>query len=308
VVNSATFSLDRIRILITGVTSIHGWPIYKKMMAAMPPSCVLAVASPKIKARLGANVWPMCITDRQGLSEIAVSFNPTHVIHCGGVCDLDVCEARPGWAHRMNAGAARAIADIFGAHCHITYASSDLVFSGLKTPVGGYDEQCGPDPVSVVGRTYVEAENEILRSPRTCIVRLGLPLGDSVTGDKGPVDWIDSRFRRRLPVTLFYDEVRSCISCDDLAEKVLMLSLSRAQGLFHCGGPKSMSLYDIGLMVRESGNYSAGLLKRASRLDDIGGPPRVGDVSLNSLKLDRVIRTFPPVGSGALPHLAENPC
>lgn len=277
-------------------------------MATLPASSVLAVASPKMKIPLGDNVHHLCITDRQGLSAVAASFNPTHVIHCGGVCDLDVCEARPGWADRMNAGSARLMADIFGAGCHLTYASTDLVFSGLKTPADGYDEGCTPDPVSVVGRTYVAAEKEIRQGGETCIVRLGLPLGDSVTGDKGPVDWIDSRFKRGLPVTLFYDEVRSCISCDELAEKVLMLAFHRARGLFHCGGRPSMSLYDIGARVRESGQYPTGLLKRASRLDDIGGPPRVGDVSLNLSKLDRFMETLQPVSGAAGSHLTEIPC
>jgi len=143
----------------------------------------------------------------------------------------------------------------------------------------------------------VEAEKVISRSPKNCIVRLGLPLGRSFTGGKGAEDWIESRFKRSLPVTLFFDEVRSCISCEELAEKVLMLVLNQAQGVFHCGGKKSMSLYDIGQHVFGSGCYRSTLLKKASRLEDVDGPPRVGDVSLNSRKLERFIHAEAPLVS-----------
>jgi hypothetical protein len=48
-----------------------------------------------------------------------------------------------------------------------------------------------------------------------------------------------------------------------------------------------MSLYDIGQQVFCSGSYSSTLLKKASRLEDVNGPPRVGDVSLNSQKIEK---------------------
>ncbi len=284
------FLKDDPKILITGITSIHGWPIYKKLMTVFPGESILAVGSPKMNFPSNINVHRICITDKKRLEQLYNSFKPTHVIHCGGVCDLDVCEARPHWAQRMNVGGARAIMDVFGASCHITYASSDLVFSGIAPPSGGYKENHKPDPISVVGRTFLEAEKELSQCDKSCIVRLGLPLGDSFTGDKGAVDWIESRFKRGLPVTLFFDEIRSCISCDELAEKVLKLVIDRARGVFHCGGRKTMSLFDIGRQVLGSGPYPPKLLKKASRLNDIGGPPRVGDVSLDSLKLAKYIK------------------
>jgi dTDP-4-dehydrorhamnose reductase len=279
-----------IRILITGITSIHGWPIYQKVAELFSEKNILAIGPPKMKHLFKDGMHQACITDRKRLEKLNSSFQATHVIHCGGVCDLDVCEARPDWAYRMNVGGAKVMMDLFHESCHMTYISSDLVFSGDNTPKGGYCETHFPDPISVVGQTYLEAEKVISQSEKNCIIRLALPLGRSFTGGKGAEDWIESRLRRSLPVTLFFDEVRSCISCEELAEKVLMLAMNRANGIFHCGGRKSMSLYEIGKQVFNDGYYSPSLLKKASRLDDIGGPPRVGDVTLDSLKLEKFVR------------------
>jgi len=278
------------KVLITGVSSIHGWPIYQKLKELLPKKNILAVGSPKMDFSVEDSVQPLCITDKERLSELALGFHPTHVIHCGGVCDLDVCEARPDWAYGMNVGGARTIMDLFGAECHVTYVSSDLVFAGVDPPPDGYNENHKTNPLSVVGRTYVEAEREVAAYANACIVRVGLPLGGSFTGDKGAVDWIASRFKRGLPVTLFFDEVRSCPSCEEVAEKVLLLVFSGAAGTFHCGGHKRMSLFEIGKQVFDSGSYSVDLLKKASRLDDIGGPPRVGNVALDSIKLETYIQ------------------
>ncbi len=289
-----------VRVLITGITSIHGWPIYRKLMEIFPAEKIVGVASPKTMEPCAANIHKVCITERGWLKMQMVSFRPSHVIHCGGVCDLDVCEDRPDWARLMNVGGAKTIREVFSNTCHITYISSDLVFSGAMPPPGGYDEGDIPEPVSVVGKTYLAAEAEISRSKNSCIVRVGLPLGDSFNGGKGAVDWIESRFKRCLPVTMFYDEIRSCVPCEDLADKVLFLALTGAKGIFHCGGDTPMSLFDIGQMVLRSGSYSKDLLTGASRLNDFGGPPRAGNICLNSCRLERYIERYSSNASNCL--------
>jgi len=230
---------------------------------------------------MGFNVHAACITDRDRLSRIRESFGPTRVVHCAGVCDLDVCEDRPDWAYAMNVEGTRIVGEVFG-DLPIIYMSTDLVFSGEDPPDGGYAE-CHPvDPVSVAGKTFAEAETFLNADDRRCIIRLGLPLGDSVTGNKGAIDWIESRFKRQLPVTLFHDEYRSCVSCDAIADMTVHVLSDQWTGLYHFGGPRSWSLHDIGAHVIERGGYDPSLLNGILRRQEVNGPPRIGDVSLNS--------------------------
>ena len=273
------------RVLITGVTSIHGWPVYKKLKSLVPQNRLFCIRPPQMKIPDEANVTSLCMTDARALAELRDSFRPTHVLHAAGVCDLDICEDRPQYAHDINVLGAKNIVDVFSADCYIMYLSADLVFSGHNPIPGGYTEQDDPDPISVVGTTYVLAEREIRRAPRHCIVRLGLPMGDSIQGEKGAVDFIESRLKRGLPMSLFHDEYRSCIDCDELADIVVELFFKEAQGLFHLGGPHSVSLYEIGKRILEKGKYKKEALKKWSRHDDVDGPPRIGNVHLNSEKV-----------------------
>lgn len=270
------------RVLVTGTTSIHGYPVFLHL-SSLDNFSVSGIRSPKM--RVPAETHPLCITDRAGLTEIKNTFNPTHIVHCAGVCDLDVCEERPLWAEALNTGGARAVCETFSDKAHIIYLSADLVYSGNNAPPLGYRETDSPDPVSIAGKTILAAENEIRKISNHTVIRLGLPIGDSVTGDKGAVDFIDYRLRRSLPLTLFHDEWRSCIACKDIALVTELCIRQSIYGLFHLGGPKRHSLYDVGRWVLEKGGYNKALLKTISRTEEIGGPPRMGDVSLDSSKL-----------------------
>ncbi len=280
---------NRARVLITGVTSIHGWPVFRKLRSMLPPDRLLGIRPPKMHVPQGDNVVSRCMTDSPALARIRDAFRPTHVLHAAGVCDLDACEARPEYAHDINVHGARGIVSVFAPACYILYLSADLVFSGIHAPPHGYGETDPPDPVSVVGKTYLLAEKEIARAARHAIVRIGLPMGGSIQGKKGAVDFIEGRLRRGLPTSLFHDEYRSCIGCGDLADAVVSLLSMEAEGVFHVGGPRAVSLYEIGQKILDRGNYGKEALRAWSRADDVDGPPRIGNVHLNSGKAERLL-------------------
>ena len=93
---------DSHRILVTGITSIHGWSIFAKLQELLPQHRLFGVKPPKLKIPQAENILSFCITDQEKLDQIRDEFKPTNVIHCAGVCDLDVCEDRPNWAFAIN--------------------------------------------------------------------------------------------------------------------------------------------------------------------------------------------------------------
>ncbi len=279
------------RILITGITAIHGWPIWNALRKIFPPDQLLGIRPPATRAPVAENVIPLCITDAEQLKRIRDQFQPTCVIHCAGVCDLDLCQERPEWAWDINVNGAKAVTEVFAGICPIIYMSTDLVFSGDTPPENGYAEHHTPDPVSIAGKTFYEAEKVLQDAENTAIVRLGLPLGNSVTGTKGAIDWIKSRLLKQRPVTLFYDELRSCLWCDQIAELTGSLLSLNLRGLYHFGGNRAWTLHEIGQYVRDKHNVPHHLLKGIYRHQEIDGPPRIGNVSMNCTKLKTVLST-----------------
>lgn len=276
------------KLLVTGITSIHGWPVYKVLRDLLPPDRLFGVAPPRSKLPADPGRAHLCMTDLTGLERVVKTFQPDILVHCAGICDLDLCEARPDFAHDINVKGAENICRVLNGTGRVYFLSTDLVFSGDQPPPEGYREEDAPSPLSVVGRTMAQAEVEIRKHPAHCILRLGLPLGDSVHGDKGAIDWIEGRFKRNLPASLFYDEFRSCITCDEIAETLLRVVARDLKGLFHFGGKRKWSLYEIGEWIIRKG-YPPELLRGRLRRDELNGPPRVGDISLNSDRLRKIL-------------------
>ena len=86
-----------------------------------------------------------------------------------------------------------------------------------------------PIPVTVYGKTMVSAEQLLADwMPAACILRISLPMGISFNGHAGAIDWIQSRFKKGRPATLYFDEVRTPAYTDclnRLYERVLASDL-----------------------------------------------------------------------------------
>jgi len=122
------------------------------------------------------------------------------------------------------------------------------------------------------------------------ILRISLPMGISFNGHAGAIDWIQSRFQKSKPATLYYDEVRTPTYTDCL-NPLLSNVLARPDitGLFHAGGPRRLSLFQIAQIVNRVGGYDPALLHGCPRIEAGPIPPRAGDVSMDSTKLARAL-------------------
>jgi dTDP-4-dehydrorhamnose reductase len=186
----------------------------------------------------------------------------------------------------------------------LVHLSSDLVFSG--TGGAPYAEAAPVDPVTVYGKTMAEAEALLAVScPNAAILRISLPMGRSVSHHAGAIDWIQSRFRHGRPATLYFDEVRSCTYTDDLNRVFERFLTGDDNGLYHLGGPRSLTLYQIGQIVNRVGGYDPTLLKGCYRIEAGPMPPRAGDVTMNSGKLIALLGRQPcrpwPLGDDLWP-------
>ncbi len=270
------------RVLCTGITSTHAWPAFCEL-AKLQHIELFGIRPPKAKEPVGNHVFSACITDEKEISKIVQKVKPTHVLHAAGVCDLDGCEADPERAERINVQGTKLLSRLT-QNAYFMYCSADLVFSGKNPPENGYAEHHTPDPVSVVGKTLLAAEEETRQHPKWSIVRIGLPMGPSIQGKKGAVDWIEGRFKKNKPATLFFDEFRSATPTDDIGKMICELFLHEVTGYYHVAGPSTVSLYEMGKIILEYDNYDHSLLTGIYIKEEKNGPPRIFNVSLNSNK------------------------
>ena len=213
--------------------------------------------------------------------------------NCGGSCALKACELDPDMARRVNVASIKSMVDVVkDTGIRFVHFSIDLVYSGAG--LGGYAESTPADPVSMYGKTMREAEEIILAEvPSACILRISLPMGISFNGHAGAIDWIQHRFAKDKPATLYFDEVRTPTYVECMNEMIEEVIAGDLNGLYHAGGQRRLSLYEIAQIVNRVGGYDPSLLQGCPRWDAGPTPPRAGNVNMNSQRLAEALGRKP---------------
>lgn len=213
-------------VLLFGATSMLGWSILRAGRAAeITAFCNALTRSPPSGIAEGID-----LDEEPAVAALFARVRPRLIINCAGVCDVGACEESPEFAHLVNVEGTRVLLAHAPAEARIVHISSDHVFSG---DTGPYYEDSPTDPVSVMGRTRVAAEQLVLARPNTLVIRAGLWIGPSATGRVGHLDWLRSRQRRGLPMTIVSDEYRSAVWAEDAARRVWELARSELTGVRH---------------------------------------------------------------------------
>jgi dTDP-4-dehydrorhamnose reductase len=286
-------------LLITGVAGVAGFNALDYFRARYPGQ-VIAIRQEDNWPLCGEGIIPCNAEDHGRLRALFDKYDFQSVLNCAGNCALRACELDSRLAWRTNVeGLINLLSIVVERDVRLVHLSIDLVYSGERvgwssSPIGvedaparrGYRESDTTDPVTVYGKTMVSAEQLLADwMPEACVLRISLPMGISFNGHAGAIDWIQSRFKKNRPATLYFDEVRTPAYTDclnSLFERVLASDLG---GVYHAGGPRALSLYEIAQVVNRVGGYDPDLLMGCPRHEAGPIPPRAGDVTMNSTSL-----------------------
>jgi dTDP-4-dehydrorhamnose reductase len=283
---------SRLPLLITGVSGVAGYNALFYFRARYPGR-VVGVRPTQTWQLVADDIVPLDTEDRARLETLFAEHHFASVLNTTGNCALKSCELDPAMAERTNVVSAFNIASTARRfRCRLVHLSSDLVYSGVGA--GKYVETDPVDPVTVYGRTMAEGEDVVqARDPAAAVLRISLPMGPSFNRHAGAIDWIQSRFRNHRPATLYFDEVRSCTYTDDLNRVFEYFLAGDPCGIYHLGGPRAITLYQIAQVINRVGGYNHALLKGCPRREAGPLPPRAGNVSLNTSKLVALLGAQP---------------
>lgn len=279
---------ERLPLLLTGVAGVAGYNAFEYLRSRYPGE-VFAIRRAENWPLHGPGIYGCDGHDETTLRKLFEKHRFRAVLNCEGTCKLKSCEMDPSMAQRVNVDTTQILLKVMEEYgARLVHLSIDLVFSGNGD--GGLLETAPTDPVTVYGKTMVEGENLVLsQRPDAALLRISLPMGISFNGHAGAIDWIQSRFKKQRPATLYYDEVRTPTYTDCLNELFETMLAGDIRGLFHAGGPRRLSLYQIAQIVNRVGGYRAEDLLGCPRVDAGPMPPRAGDVTMNSDKLAQTL-------------------
>ncbi len=223
-------------ILLFGATSILGFNLAKLFSDTVVPFTSPGNKTPVIQK------WPVLnLEDPWWIKALFDQYHPNVLLYCHAVCDVPKCEANSEWAHEINVGHLQRVLTALPQQTRMVYVSSDHVFGGDGT----YNECSPPCPISVYGRTRLEAEHLVLERAGSLVIRTGLAIGPSPNGRSGHLDWLRYRNQRQLPITIVEDEFRSVVWVEDLARRLMKLASSGTTGIRHIAATRTVSRIEL---------------------------------------------------------------
>ena len=269
--------------LLFGATSILGFNLARMFPQAFLPFVTPGSRAPSLRGwpvlKLEDHAWPETLFERHW---------PDTLLYCHAVCDVPKCEAAPDWAREINVEHVRRVLAALPPRTRLVYVSSDHVFGGD----GVYDEASSPCPISIYGRTRLDAEELVLARSDSLVIRIGLPIGPSPNGRTGHWDWLRYRIQHNLPVTIVQDEYRSVVWANDLARRVMQLAESAETGVRHVTATRTASRVELAnyllSIMGETTEYA-----RESRHQRVA--PHLGRVELATTHRSELSRPLPSV-------------
>ena len=180
---------------------------------------------------------------------------PDVIINCAGVVDVELCEANPELAYRVNALGARNLSIVarkVGAK--IVQLSTDDVFDGLsKVPYSEFDDT---NPKTVYGRSKRAGENYVKEfTHKHFVVRSNWVYGEGNNFVNNVL--AAAKEGRELPVAS--DQFGSPTSAKDLARLILHLIKTNEYGTYHVTCQGVCSRYEFAQEILKLAGMATGL-------------------------------------------------
>ncbi|MGB6059969.1 MAG: dTDP-4-dehydrorhamnose reductase [Microthrixaceae bacterium] len=224
---------------------------------------------------LGLDLPEHDLTNRDHVLGVITEWVPDAIIHGAAFTAVDVCEAEPETAYRVNCAATRFVAD--GARrtgAHVVYVSTDYVFDGSKD--SPYVEWDTPNPESVYGRTKRGGELEI--DPGWSIARTSWVCGFH---GNNMVKTLLKLADERDTLSFVDDQIGHPTFAGDLAKMVTKLAVERVPGVFHTTNQGAVSWYEFAQAVFEAGGHDPARVSPISTAEL--QPPRPAKRPANSV-------------------------
>ena len=268
------------RILITGSNGLLGQKIVSLCLKNHCDFLATSLGKNRNQDCASTNYLGLDITYEMEINDIFKSFKPTHVIHTAAVTNVDYCEQNEAECNIVNT---KAVEYLFNAakavDAHFQLLSTDFVFDGEK---GNYTEQDDVNPLSVYGKSKVNAEKLLIENSYTnwSIVRTIIVYGTGNNLSRSNIIcWAKDALANGDKLSIIDDQFRAPTWAFDLAWACLEICKLKKTGIFHISGPESMSIFEIVNRIANHFSYSTENLSRSNSKDlnqPAKRPPKTG--------------------------------
>lgn len=272
------------RTLVLGASGLVGSNVFA---AATEPVGTYHTTEPE----LDGDLRHLDITDADAVESTIVATEPSAVVNCAAMADVDECERRAAAARAVNATAVETLGQATAeAGADFVHISTDYVFDGRAEEP--YTESAAPNPIQTYGETKLAGEQAAFEThPSPIVVRPSFVYGiRPATGDlDGFPRWVAGQLRDSGQVPLFTDQRVTPTRAGQLAETILALIRTDASGLYHVAARDCVTPYEFGQKVAAALGADESRLTEGSRADVDRAAARPRDTCLDVTAVEETL-------------------
>lgn len=237
----------------------------------------------------GVEELSLDVTDYQQVHGIVKALRPSAVVYCGGMTDLEACEADREAAYAVNAVGTRNVAKSLGASGKMVFISSSFVFDGAKE--SPYTEEDEPAPISTYGETVLAAEQAVREyCPDFLVARMCMLWGlDLVAARPNAVSRVLGELLAARPVPLFEDQKVSPTYVNQASEVLLELLSMDAKGTYNVASQGCLTPLQMGRKIAEFFDCDQALAVPARMADAQGRAKQPRNACLDIAKVEEAL-------------------
>ena len=200
---------------------------------------------------VGYDIPEFDITDKKKITDIIDKEQPTVIINCGALTNVDGCETQKEAAFAINAVGPQYLAEIArDQDIVLVQVSTDYVFEGAGIAENGklrpYVETDPIDPLTVYGESKAAGEKAVAEiAPKHFIIRTAWLYGDGNNFVKTMLKLASTHPK----ITVVNDQIGSPTSTVDLAAAIIDLIQTEYYGLYHGTCEGQCSWYDFAVEI-----------------------------------------------------------
>jgi dTDP-4-dehydrorhamnose reductase len=187
------------------------------------------------------------ITDAEAIRAVLERIRPDLVVHPAGIPDIDLCEADPALALRVNyQGTCNVVEATRRVGAALAHISTDAVFDGTKTTP--YVETDPTAPITVYGRTKRQAEQAAETLERHWIFRVPVLFGP------GKINFVEKGLRKLAAgegYKVASDQLGCAVHTVDAGLKIMEVAEAGPYGLYHLANQGACTRFELARAAAE---------------------------------------------------------
>lgn len=202
------------------------------------------------------------LEDKKSISRLFNFFRPEIIILAGGITDVDLCEARPRLAEKINIkGTIDIVEKAKECDAKLVYLSTDYIFDGKEGP---YSEEDAPSPINVYGGTKLEAENIIRGNRKDYLIIRTSQLYGCDRRKKNFAVKVILKMRNNRHIYAADDFYSTPTYTERLSASIIKLIKKGCTGVFNIAGRDFLDRYSYVSKISDVFNLEKSYIKRTT--------------------------------------------